>query len=51
MNLFLGQRLTDSVKHSCQRGQVRGWKEELGVWDWPIHPEVHGITGQRGPAV
>lgn len=21
------------------------------VWDWPMHTEIHGPVGQRGPAV
>ena len=27
------------------------WREGLGVWDWPMHTEVYGMTGQWGPAM
>ena len=26
-------------------------QEGLGVWDWHMHTEVYGMTGQQGPAV
>ena len=28
-----------------------GGGNALGVWDGQTHPEVCGVTGQRGPAV
>ena len=31
----------------------RWWvgRDGLGVWDWHMHTEVYGMTGQQGPAV
>ena len=26
-------------------------KDELQLWDWHMHTEVHGMTGQQGLAV
>ena len=31
-------------------GQV-GESDGLGLWDWHMHTEVYGMTGQKGPAV
>ena len=31
-----------------------GWGDErdgLRIWDWHMHTEMYGITGQQGPAV
>ena len=44
-------RLTDFEKFMVIKGdrwQGDGW---TGVWDWPMHPEAYGMTGQWGPAV
>ena len=31
---------------------IGGWRGDgLEVWDWHMHTEVYGMTGQRGPAV
>ena len=34
-------------------GSGEGWggRDGLGVWDWHMHTEVYGMTGQQGPAV
>ena len=44
-------RLTDfENKHMVTKGYK--WEEVgLGIWDWHIHTEVDGMTGQWGPAV
>ena len=26
-------------------------RDGLGIWDWYMHTEVYGMTGQQGPAV
>lgn len=26
-------------------------RARLGVWDWHVHNEVHGMNGQHGPAL
>ena len=26
-------------------------RARLGVWDWHMHTEVYGMTGQQGPAI
>ena len=28
-----------------------GRRNGLGVWDWLLYTEAHGMTGQQGPAV
>ena len=36
------------------KGTGRAWGlggRWTGVWDWHMHTEVYGMTGQQGPAV
>ena len=50
MNLFAEQRQTHRLWKTYQRGQVGGRRDGLGVWDWRMHTEEYGMTGQRAPA-
>ena len=50
MNLFAEQTHKLWKTYGYQRGQVRG-RDGLGVWDWHLHTEMYGMTGQQGPAV
>ena len=27
------------------------WRDGLDAWDWHMHTEVYGMTGQWGPAI
>ena len=49
MNLFAEWKQTHRVGKTCgyQRGQVGSGR----IWDWHMHTEVYGMTGQPGPAV
>ena len=53
MNLFQNRnRFTDFEKLMATKGDM--WVEGrhgLGVWDWHMHTELCGMTGQGGPAV
>ena len=53
MNLFAEEKETDRLwkTYGYQRGKVGGGMDGLEVWDWHMHTELYGITGQRGPAV
>ena len=33
------------------KGDRYGRRDGLGVWEWHMHTEVYGMTGQQGPAV
>ena len=33
------------------KGTGGGGRDGLGVWDWHMHTEVYGMTGQQGPAI
>ena len=52
-NLFAGQRQT--LKNlwlpKGTGGGGGGRRDGLGVWDWYIHTELYGMTGQQGHAV
>ena len=37
-------------KKDMERGSLGG-RGGLGVWHWCMRTEVHGMTGQQGPAV
>ena len=47
---FFSPPLPVIQRYENQMGQVEG-RDGLGVWDWHLHTEVYGMTGQRGPAV
>ena len=32
-------------------GHMAAGRNGLGVWEWHMHTEVHGIISQQGPAV
>ena len=43
---------TDFEKLMVTKGDRWGvGRDGLGVWVWHMHTEVHGMTGQGGPAV
>ena len=33
------------------KGTGGGGRDGLGVWDWQMHTEEHGMIVQQGPAV
>ena len=44
-------RLEDSEKFMVTKEDRLGvGRERLGVWEWHIHTETHGMIGQQGPA-
>ena len=45
MNKFTKQR--EIHRHREQKGMM-GRRDGLGVWDWHVHTELHGMTGQWG---
>ena len=46
-----GNELTGFEKLVVTRGIGRVGRGGLGVWNWHMHVEVYGMTGQWGPAV
>ena len=49
MNLYAEQKLTQTEKLKVTKGD--GWRvgrNELGIWDQHLHPEVYGLIGQWG---
>ena len=53
MKLFAEEkyRLTDFEKRMVTKGYRCRAGGGPGVWDWHMHNEVYGMTGQLGPAV
>ena len=51
MYLHNTNRLTDfENKLIVTKGdKCREGRDGLGVWDWHMHTEVYGMTGQRRP--
>ena len=50
MNLAAEQKQTEKLM--VTKGDRWGeGRDGLGIWDWPMHTEVYGMTGQQGPAV
>ena len=48
MNFFAEQKQTYRFwkTYGYQRGQLGEGDDWLGIWDWHMHTEVYGITGQ-----
>ena len=48
MNLFAEQKQNHWLwqTYGYQRGQVGVGRDGLGGWDWPLHTEEDGMTGQ-----
>ena len=44
-----GNSVKDFEKRMVPKGD-RLVGDRLGVWDWHMHTEVYGMTGQWGPA-
>ena len=45
------QEREGSLKLMITKGDSLEGRDGLGVWDWQVHTEVYGMTGQWGPAV
>ena len=47
-----GNRIIDfEGKLTVTKGDKWGWGDGQEVWDWHVHTEVYGMTGQQVPAV
>ena len=44
---------TETLKTNLwlQKGTGGQGRDGLGVWDWHMYTEVHGMDGRQGPAV
>ena len=42
---------SQTLKENLWLPKRTGSRDGMEVWDWHVHTEVHGMTGQREPAV
>ena len=54
-NELIGRLKTDSQTEKLVvtkgDGWGGGWRDGLGIWDWHMHTEIHGMIGQWEPAL
>ena len=51
MKLFAEEKQTlKNLQLPKETGEGVGGRDRLGVWDWHMHTEVHGMINQWGPA-